>query len=143
MLSTENMTADKPKPRAREALGIKIGPLLSPGPLNSITDVPRVRVGMAQAESPKDITDKAYSQAGVTAIGTSDIYANPLFAGIHSLQGAGEMTGYRFKISSDKRYTLIFLCLCRSIYIEEGGQLSTPIMITATQAVGQVYSGGQ
>lgn len=34
--------------RARELLGVKIGPFLSTGPLNAITDVPRVRVGMME-----------------------------------------------------------------------------------------------
>lgn len=35
------------RPRARE-LGIRIGRLLSPGELNAITDVPRVKVGMSE-----------------------------------------------------------------------------------------------
>lgn len=35
------------RPRTRD-LGLVIGPLLNPGKLNAITDVPRVKVGMVE-----------------------------------------------------------------------------------------------
>lgn len=46
------------KGRARDLLGVNISPVLSPGPLNAITDVPSVRVGMRE----KIVDDLSYVQ---------------------------------------------------------------------------------
>ncbi|KAJ7619306.1 L-aminopeptidase/D-esterase [Roridomyces roridus] len=101
------------RPRARD-LGIIVGDLLSPGPLNSITDVPRVKVGMAE----KFLGDKIV-RAGVTLIGTDDIDTVPLFAGIAVMQGSGELTG--------------------SLFIAESGLLTDLVAITGTTQVGAAH----
>ncbi|KAF9465732.1 peptidase family S58-domain-containing protein [Collybia nuda] len=113
------------RPRARD-LGIIIGPLLSPGPLNAITDVPRVKVGMMEKISGKITSDNPETdelrdivRAGVTIVGTDNMTTEPLFAAIQSLQPVGELTGSHF--------------------LEESGQLDQPIAITGTHNVGHVY----
>jgi D-aminopeptidase len=92
-------------------LGVAIG-MLPPGPSNSLTDVPGVRVGHQTLVRGTDV------RTGVTAIWPHD--GNPLservYAGIHALNGYGEMT-------------------CRSV-IDEWGLLSAPIVLTGTSGVG-------
>ncbi|KAJ7032383.1 D-aminopeptidase [Mycena alexandri] len=113
------------RPRARD-IGIQIGDLLSPGRLNSITDVPRIIVGMSEKiQGDVSSTDEEERQkivrAGVTLIGTTDIEKVPLFAGVGTLQGSGELTGAHF--------------------IAESGQLTGYIAITGTSQVGAAYHG--
>ncbi|CAK5262938.1 unnamed protein product [Mycena citricolor] len=117
------MSTEPKRPRARD-IGIVIGELLKPGKLNSITDVPRVKVGTAQKIagnlSSKDEEErKKIVRAGVTIIGTDDIEQVPLYAGVGILQGSGELTG--------------------SIFIKEGGELTCPIAISGTMHTGRVY----
>jgi D-aminopeptidase len=103
-----------PRKRLRD-LGIKIG-TLETGPLNAITDVPGVLVGMSTliADHP------TITRTGVTAIlPRSDIHNEPVFAGFHSFNGIGEMTG--------------------QYLIEETGQLSSPILLTCTHQLGLAY----
>ncbi|KAJ7191919.1 L-aminopeptidase/D-esterase [Mycena pura] len=112
------------RPRARD-IGIQIGDLLSPGPLNAITDVPRVKVGMAEKfMGDVSFTDeeerRKIVRAGVTLISTDDIDKVPLFAGVGILQGWGELTG--------------------SLYISEAGLLSGPVAITGTMQLGAVHT---
>ena len=102
------------KPRAR-ALGIAFDG--TPGQLNAITDVAPVAVGYTT------LIEGAGAHAvrtGVTAIlprgrATLD---KPVFAGMFSLNGNGEMTGTH--------------------WIEESGFLEGPVMITGTHSVGTV-----
>jgi D-aminopeptidase len=101
------------KPRLRD-LGISLGQM-PPGPLNAITDVAGVTVGTATLirDTPSIV------RTGVTAIWpTPDIYTDFCFAGFHSFNGNGEMTG--------------------TIWLAEQGLLSSPICITNTHAVGMV-----
>jgi hypothetical protein len=101
-------------PRAR-ALGIEF-PGTS-GTHNAITDVPGVEVGYVTKIEGKNI------RTGVTAIlprGKEGV-GSACAAAFYSLNGNGEMTG--------------------TIWIEESGSLSMPILITNTHAVGQVHSG--
>jgi len=101
-------------PRAR-ALGIDF-PGKS-GAHNAITDIPGVEVGYVTKIEGQDI------RTGVTAIlprGKEGV-GIPCSAAFYSLNGNGEMTG--------------------TIWIEESGSLSMPILITNTHAVGQVHSG--
>jgi len=97
------------------ALGIRVG-RLEPGPLNAITDIAGVEVGYTTIieDAP------AVLRTGVTTIwpGSRDVLARPVFAGIHSFNGNGEMTG--------------------SHWIAEQGMLTTPIGITNTHSVGLV-----
>lgn len=92
-------------------LGVRIGSLPT-GLSNTMTDVPGVRVGHRTLIQGQDV------RTGVTAIWPHD--GNPLservYAGIHALNGFGEMT-------------------CRSV-IDESGLLSTPIVLTGTASVG-------
>ena len=92
-------------------LGITIGGLPT-GPSNTLTDVPGVRVGHQTLIQGQNV------RTGVTVIWPHD--GNPLservYAGIHALNGYGEMT-------------------CRSV-IDEWGLLSTPIVLTGTSGVG-------
>src|SRR5579872_1054460 len=100
--------------RLRE-LGIRVG-RLEPGPLNAITDIIGIEVGYTTLLEDRP----AVLRTGVTAIwpGGRDILARPVFAGIHSFNGNGEMTG--------------------SHWIAEQGLLTTPIAITNTHSVGLV-----
>lgn len=101
-------------PRAR-ALGIPFDG--TPGPLNAITDVAPVAVGYTT------LVEGAGEHAvrtGVTAIlprGRASLQT-PVFAGVFSLNGNGEMTGTH--------------------WIEESGFLEGPVMITGTHSVGTV-----
>lgn len=101
-------------------LGLRVG-LLPPGPLNAITDVARVTVGMTtliEGDGPLEV-GKGPVRTGVTAIVPHPgIVEGPLFAGWHSLNGNGEMTGL--------------------LWVRESGLLTTPVAITNTHSVGVV-----
>jgi len=106
------------KPRARE-LGIPFDG--RPGNWNAITDVLGVEVGHATVVSGdgKLQVGKGPIRTGVTAIlprGRDS--TEPAFAGMFSLNGAGEMTGAH--------------------WIEESGYMEGPLMITNTHSVGVV-----
>src|SRR5581483_4568776 len=109
------MPISAPPSRARvRALGISLGQL-PPGPHNAITDVPGVEVGYATviADRPRVL------RTGVTVIWPCrDVWERPRFAGFHSFNGNGEMTGTH--------------------WIAEQGLLTTPIGITNTHSVGLV-----
>ena len=101
-------------------LGLTIGQL-PPGPDNAITDVAGVRVGtvtLIEGEGPL-LVGQGPVRTGVTVIVPHDgIGDSPLFAGCHTLNGNGEMTGLE--------------------WVRESGQLTTPIAITNTHSVGIV-----
>jgi L-aminopeptidase/D-esterase-like protein len=95
----------------------------TPGPLNALTDVPGVEVGMVTIVDDDPADPSRSARTGVTAIlplGRKGI-GTSVPAGIHALNGNGEMTG--------------------SHWINETGSLSSPIMITNTHAVGTVHRG--
>lgn len=96
-------------------LGITTG-RLPPGRWNAITDVPGVKVG--QASLVRDTPSVV--RTGVTAIWPAgdDIWTDWVFAGAHSFNGNGEMTGLA--------------------WIAEQGMISAPICITNTYSVGLV-----
>jgi L-aminopeptidase/D-esterase-like protein len=105
------------KPRAR---GFGIGFDGTPGPFNAITDVPGVAVGYATLISGDGalVVGKGPVRTGVTAIlprPRPDL-ATPVFAGIFSQNGNGELTG--------------------SHIIEETGAFNFPITITNTHSCG-------
>ena len=101
-------------------LGLSVG-LLSPGPMNAITDVAGVRVGVTtliEGDGPLDVGTGPI-RTGVTAIVPHEgIGEAPLFAGCHTLNGNGELTGLE--------------------WVRESGLLTTPIAITNTHSVGVV-----
>ncbi|MGO2632652.1 MAG: P1 family peptidase, partial [Galactobacter sp.] len=109
------MSKQSRAPRARD-LGLPLPG--TPGPLNAITDVAGVEVGMVTLR-PEDKS----AVTGVTAIlpRGKDGVGTPCAAATFSLNGNGEMTG--------------------RTWIEESGQLNAPIAITTSHAVGAVHAG--
>jgi D-aminopeptidase len=106
--------------RARD-LGIEIG-LGVPGPLNAITDVAGVSVGhttIIEGEGPL-VVGKGPVRTGVTVIRPHDGVPaeEPLFAGFHSLNGNGEVTGLQ--------------------WVRQSGQLTSAIGLTNSHSVGVV-----
>ena len=101
--------------RARE-LGISLGEL-EPGPLNAITDVAGVRVGVTtliEGDGPLDV-GKGPIRTGVTVV----VPPLPAFAAPDRLNGNGEMTGLE--------------------WIREAGTLESAIATTNTHSVGTVH----
>jgi len=103
--------------RAR-ALGIPFEGI--PGALNSITDVAGVEVGYTTLVSGEGKLEvgKGPVRTGVTAILPRGKNEDPVYAGVFSLNGNGEMTG--------------------AAWVEEGGFLEGPIALTNTHSVGVV-----
>ena len=101
-------------------LGLIVGQLPT-GPLNAITDVAGLAVGVTtliEGEGPLQI-GVGPIRTGVTVIVPHPrIGAEPVFAGCHRLNGNGELTGLE--------------------WIRESGQLTTPVAITNTHSVGVV-----
>ncbi len=97
------------RPRLRE-FGIKTG-ILSPGPLNAITDVPGVKVGQVTLIEGDNI------RTGVTAIlpHGGNIFQQKVPGAIYVANGFGKLTG----ISQ----------------VEELGNIETPIILTNTLSV--------
>ncbi len=108
--------------RAR-TLGLYLGDL-SPGPLNSITDVPGVRVGHATLiqGSGRLIPGQGPVRTGVTVIiPRDDVWHKKVPAGAFVLNGTGEMTGLA--------------------WVEEAGFLEYPIALTNTLNLPRVANG--
>jgi len=106
------------RPRAR-ALGIPFEG--TTGPFNAITDVKGVEVGYTTLISGdgKLVVGRGPVRTGVTAIlPQGKGFRGRVFAAWHTLNGNGEMTG--------------------TTWVEESGNLGTPILITNTHSVGVV-----
>ena len=106
--------------RARD-LGIEIG-RGEPGPLNAITDVAGVLVGhttLIEGDGPL-VVGVGPIRTGVTVVRPHPglLAEEPLFAGYHSLNGNGEVTGLQ--------------------WMKESGQLMSPIGLTNSHSVGVV-----
>ena len=110
-------TSQKKIVRARD-LGVPFDG--TPGPLNAITDVAAVEVGYATTirGEGKLVVGKGPVRTGVTAIipRGHDSLNDPVYAGVFSLNGNGEMTGTH--------------------WVEESGFLEGPVVITNTHSVG-------
>ena len=108
------------RPRARD-LGIVVGEG-SPGRNNAITDVPGVRVGHATIVSGDGplVRGKGPVRTGVTVIvpHDGDPWSEPVFAGAHTLNGNGDVTGLE--------------------WIRETGLFHGPLAITNTNSLGVV-----
>ena len=94
-------------------LGITVGTLPT-GPLNKITDVPGVRVGHCTIDTDRQKT-------GVTVIlpAEGNLYAAPLTAACHVINGYGKSAGL--------------------MQVQELGTLETPIALTGTLNVGKIH----
>ncbi|MBN1965837.1 MAG: P1 family peptidase [Anaerolineae bacterium] len=103
------------RPRLRD-LGITIGRLPT-GPFNAITDVPGVRVGHTTFISD----EPCMARTGVTIVAPrpGPTWQDHVFAGWHSFNGCGEMTGLH--------------------WITESGRLGSEIALTGTFSVGAVH----
>jgi D-aminopeptidase len=106
--------------RLRE-LGLSVG-FGAPGPENAITDVAGVMVGHSTLISGAGPLDPGRGpvRTGVTVIRPVPGYVreSPLCAGVHALNGNGELTGMA--------------------WIAESGLLTTPVALTNTHSVGVV-----
>lgn len=93
----------------------------TPGPLNAITDVAGVAVGHTTLISGNGKLERGKGpvRTGVTAVLPRGKTYGPVFAGWHSLNGNGEMTG--------------------TTWITESGFLEGPVMLTNTHSVGVVH----
>ena len=121
MTSAQSHTADG-KPRAR-GLGIALPG--TPGPLNAITDIPGIEVGVSTLVSGAGplVVGRGPIRTGVTAIlprGRAGL-EQPCAAGWYSLNGNGEMTG--------------------TTWIEESGAFNLPIVLSNTHAIGACHTG--
>ncbi len=117
--SVATVASAQAKPRARE-LGIPLDG--TPGPLNAITDVAGVEVGMTTLISGEGrlIVGKGPVRTGVTAVLPRGKQATaPVYGAWFTLNGNGEMTG--------------------TTWLEESGFLAGPVMITNTHSVGVVH----
>lgn len=105
------------KPRARD-LGLPFPG--ETGPFNAITDVPGVAAGFTTLDEPATET-RGPLLTGVTAIlpRTGRATLDPVWAGVHSLNGNGELTGTH--------------------WIEDGGWFAGPILLTNTHSVGVAH----
>ena len=103
------------KPRARD-LGVPFDG--TAGPLNAITDVAGVEVGVSTIVAGEGalVRGKGPVRTGVTAVLPRGRSGDNVFAGWHTLNGNGEMTG--------------------TTWINESGFLEGPILITNTHSVG-------
>lgn len=106
--------------RARD-IRLTIG-TLSPGPFNTLTDVPAVRVGhttLIEGEGPF-VPGVGPVRTGVTAIlpHAGDLFSDKVVACVHRLNGFGEVTNAE--------------------QIREMGVIETPILLTGTQNVPRV-----
>lgn len=118
------MSSPPPRQRIRQVLPkLRLG-RYSPGPKNSLTDVPGVLVSTQSIhQSPKYPHARAQSiNTGVTTIlPRRDCIAKACFAGLFRFNGSGECTG--------------------SHWIEESGLLHSPIILTGSFGVGNAYNG--
>src|SRR5262245_45789153 len=118
LLFSVHYVAAQTKPRARD-LGVPFEG--NPGPLNAITDVKGVEVGVTTLITGEGELKVGSGpvRTGVTAIlPRGKDSADQVFAAWHSINGNGEMTG--------------------TTWIEEGGFLEGPVLITNTHSVGIV-----
>jgi D-aminopeptidase len=101
-------------------LGLAVGQM-PPGPLNAITDVEGVRVGVTtliEGAGPLVVGEGPIRTGVTVVVPHRSIGHEVVFAGCHRLNGNGELTGLE--------------------WIRESGCLSTPIAITNTHSVGVV-----
>src|SRR4030095_3628210 len=107
-----NMTQQTQRPRARD-LGIRVG-VLSPGPINAITDVAGVTVGHTTLLRGDNI------RTGVTAVlpHNGNLFREKVPGAVFVGNGFGKLAG--------------------STQVNELGEIETPILLTSTLSVPRV-----
>ena len=107
--------------RIRELLpNLAIG-RYTPGPLNSLTDVPGVLVHTQSIILPATATHQEVNTGVTTILPRKDWFNKGCYAGYFRFNGSGEMTG--------------------SHWLDETGLLNSPVVITNSFAVGACYTG--
>ena len=108
--ATAAFGADEVRARAR-AIGVDVG-VMTPGPLNAITDVAGVRVGHTTVAGGTDV------RTGVTAVlpHGGNLFRQKVPAAIHVYNGFGKLAGLS--------------------QVNELGDIETPIVLTNTLSVG-------
>lgn len=120
-MSTNPSPSASPRQRVRDALpGIHLG-RYTPGPKNSLTDVPGVLVSTTSIHEHPGAVPGSINTGVTTILPRRDWFKRACFAGIFRFNGSGEMTG--------------------SHWIEESGLLHSPIVITGSLGVGNAYNG--
>jgi D-aminopeptidase len=106
ILTTSHASAEQVRPRARD-LGVVVG-VLSPGPLDAVTDVAGVKVGHATLVTGEDI------RTGVTVVlpHSGNVFQEKVPAAVFVANGFGKLTGVT--------------------QVQELGTLETPIALTGT-----------
>jgi L-aminopeptidase/D-esterase-like protein len=120
LVGTSTIASAQSRPRARD-LGVPFEG--NPGPLNGITDVKGLEVGVTTVIRGSGAlkVGEGPVRTGVTAILPRGKASNdPVMAGWFSMNGNGEMTG--------------------TTWIKEGGFLEGPVLITNTHSVGAVHA---
>ncbi|ETS77754.1 hypothetical protein PFICI_09816 [Pestalotiopsis fici W106-1] len=114
--NTSNAVAQEQRKRIRELLPKLFLGDYRPGPLNSLTDVPGVKVHTQQIFSPQG------TNTGVTSITPREKWlTRACYSGIFTFNGAGELTG--------------------SHWIHETGLLHSPIILTNSLSIGAAHEG--
>ena len=113
------MVADGDRGRIRD-FGIVIGTTPT-GPVNAITDVPGVRVGMRTVVRGSHPDDGPVVRSGVTAVfpHAGDLFRERVYAAVSVFNGYGEVTS--------------------NIVIDEWGMIGSPVVITDTTHIGLGY----
>ncbi|PSN71927.1 DmpA/ArgJ-like protein [Corynespora cassiicola Philippines] len=123
-MSASTASSASPRQRVRQLLPkVHLG-RYTPGPKNSLTDVPGVLVSTQSIHSSPlypDAPSKSINTGITTILPRQNWFNKACFAGIFRFNGSGEMTG--------------------SHWIEESGLLHSPICITGSFGVGNVYNG--
>ncbi|KAL5121570.1 hypothetical protein ACEQ8H_000642 [Pleosporales sp. CAS-2024a] len=124
MSSSATPSSSSRRQRLRQVLpSIYLG-RYTPGPKNSLTDVPGVLVSTQSIHSSPNYPNAAKDDinTGVTVIlPRKDWFKTASYAGLFSFNGSGEMTG--------------------SHWINETGLLNSPIVMTGSFGVGSAYNG--
>ncbi|KAJ4372963.1 hypothetical protein N0V83_003254 [Neocucurbitaria cava] len=123
-MSTPLTTSSTPRQRIRDVLPTVWLGRYTPGPKNSITDIPGVLVSTQSihtSDKYPNAPPKSINTGVTTILPRKEWFEKAAFAGMFRFNGSGEMTG--------------------SHWIEETGLLRSPIVITGSLGVGNAYNG--
>ncbi|KAK8188268.1 peptidase family S58-domain-containing protein [Phyllosticta capitalensis] len=115
------VASSSPRCRVRSALPNLHYGRFSPGPKNSLTDVPGVLCHTQSIIEPATSSHGPINTGVTTILPRADFFHKACYSGIFRLNGSGELTG--------------------SHWIEETGLLHSPIILTNSFSVGAAYQG--